>query len=180
MSEFKVGDRAVAKVGRNEINVEILAVEGKSYLVRNNAGKEFHAVRLTALPNVDNGVGNTDTLATELKDVNGVDNIYPPATKPEVITEDDTPNPAPECAMQKPVKKRSLLDAAAEVLRLAKMPMNTREIIDAAIELKLWLPTGAKTPEQTLYGAIVRENKTKEQPRIVKSDIKGKFIYAGE
>ena len=53
MSEFKVGDRAVAKVGRNEINVEILAVEEKSYLVRNTAGKEFHAVRLTALPDTD-------------------------------------------------------------------------------------------------------------------------------
>ena len=152
MNEFKVGDRAVAKVGRNEINVEILAVEEKSYLVRNNAGKEFHAVRLTALPD----------------------------TEPEEITEDDAPNPAPECATQKPEKKRSLLDAAVEVLRLAKMPMNTREIIEAAIELKLWTPTGAKTPEQTLYGAIVRENKTKEHPRIAKSDIKGKFIYAGE
>ena len=164
MSEFNVGDRAVAKVGRNEINVEILAVEEKSYLVRNNAGKEFHAVRLAALPDADKGVGNTDT----------------PAAEPEEIIEDDAPNPAPECVMQKPEKKRSLLDAAVEVLRLAKMPMNTREIVDAAIELKLWQPTGAKTPEQTLYGAIVRENKTKEQPRIVKSDIKGKFIYAGE
>ena len=163
MNKFKVGDRAVAKVGRNEINVEILAVEEKSYLVRNNAGKEFHAVRLAALPDAK-GVGNTDTLATE----------------PEEITEDDIPNPAPECATQKPEKKRSLLDAAVEVLRLAKMPMNTREIIEAAIELKLWTPTGAKTPEQTLYGAIVRENKSKEHPRIVKSDIKGKFIYAGE
>ena len=157
MSEFKVGDRAVAKVGRNEINVEILAVEEKSYLVRNTAGKEFHAVRLTALPDTDS-----------------------PATEPEKITEDDAPNPAPECVTQKPEKKRSLLDAAVEVLRLAKMPMNTREIIEAAIELKLWQPTGAKTPEQTLYGAIVRENKTKKHPRIVKSDIKGKFIYAGE
>ena len=164
MSEFKVGDCAVAKVGRNEINVEILAVEEKSYLVRTNAGKEFHTVRLTALPDADKGVGNTNT----------------PAAEPEKITEDDIPNPAPECATQKPEKKRSLLDAAVEVLRLAKMPMNTREIIEAAIELKLWTPTGAKTPEQTLYGAIVRENKTKEQPRIVKSDIKGKFIYVGE
>ena len=163
MSEFKVGDRAVAKVGRNEINVEILAVEEKSYLVRNNAGKEFHAVRLAALPDAK-GVGNTDTLATE----------------PEEITEDDAPNPAPECVTQRQEKKRSLLDAAVEVLLLAKQPMNTREIIEAAIELKLWQPTGAKTPEQTLYGAIVRENKTKEHPRIVKSDIKGKFIYAGE
>ena len=30
------------------------------------------------------------------------------------------------------------------------------------------------------HGAIVRENKTKEHPRIVKSNIKGKFISAGE
>ena len=163
MNEFKVGDRAVAKVGRNEINVEILAVEEKSYLVRNNAGKEFHAVRLAALPDAK-GVGNTDTLATE----------------PEEITEDDIPNPAPECATQRHEKKRSLLDAAAEVLRIAKQPMNTREIIEWAMKLELWQPTGAKTPEQTLYGAIHRENKTKEHPRIVKSDIKGKFIYAGE
>ena len=178
MNEFKVGDRAVAKVGRNEINVEILAVEEKSYLVRNDAGKEFHAVRLTALPE---GVDNIYTSTTELQDVDkGVGNTDTPAAEPEEITEDDAPNPAPECATQKPEKKRSLLDAAVEVLRLAKMPMNTREIIEAAIELKLWQPTGAKTPEQTLYGAIVRENKTKEQPRIVKSDIKGKFIYAGE
>jgi hypothetical protein len=58
--------------------------------------------------------------------------------------------------------------------------MNTREIIEWAMKLELWQPTGAKTPEQTLYGAIHRENKTKEHPRIVKSDIKGKFIYAGE
>ena len=79
-----------------------------------------------------------------------------------------------------PPPKRSLFEAAVEVLRLAKIPMNTREIVETAIELKLWQPTGAKTPEQTLYGAIVRENKTKEHPRIVKSDIKGKFIYAGE
>ena len=152
MNEFKAGDRAVAKVGRNEINVEILAVEEKSYLVRNNAGKEFHAVRLTALPDAE----------------------------PEVITEDNTPNPAPECITQKPEKKRSLLEAAVEVLRIAKQPMNTREIIEWAMKLELWQPTGAKTPEQTLYGAIVRENKTKEHPRIVTSDIKGKFIYAGE
>lgn len=142
MSEFNVGDRAVAKVGRNEINVEILAVEEKSYLVRNTAGKEFHAVRLTALPDAE-GVGNTDTTATE------------------------------------PEKKRSLLEAAVEVLRIAKQPMNTREIIEWAMKLELWTPTGAKTPEQTLYGAIVRENKTKEQPRIVKSDIKGRFQYNG-
>ena len=79
-----------------------------------------------------------------------------------------------------PPPKRSLLEAAVEVLRLAKMPMNTREIVETAIELELWTPTGAKTPEKTLYGAIHRENATKERPRIVRSDLKGKFIYSGE
>ena len=65
MSEFKVGDHAIAKVGRNEINVEILAVEEKSYLVRNNSGKEFHAVRLTALPDAKGVSNTTDTPAAE-------------------------------------------------------------------------------------------------------------------
>ena len=39
-----------------------------------------------------------------------------------------------------------------------------------------WTPTACRTPEQTLYGSIFREIKTKEEPRIVKSDVKGKFI----
>ena len=39
MNKFKVGDHAIAKVGHNEINVEILAMEEKSYLVQNNVGK---------------------------------------------------------------------------------------------------------------------------------------------
>ena len=143
MNEFKAGDHAVAKVGRNEINVEILAVEEKSYLVRNTAGKEFHAVRLTALPDADKGGNNTDA-----------------------------PVAAPE-------KKRSLLDAAVEVLKQSGEPMNTREMVKAATDSGLWIPTDCKTPEQTLYGSIFREMKTKENPRIIKSTVKGKFEYAG-
>jgi len=44
-----------------------------------------------------------------------------------------------------------------------------------ATEQGLWTPSGAKTPEQTLYGAIFREIATKEHPRIRKSKHKGKF-----
>ena len=32
MNKFKVGDHAIAKVGHNKINVEILAMDEKSYL----------------------------------------------------------------------------------------------------------------------------------------------------
>ncbi len=58
--------------------------------------------------------------------------------------------------------------------------INTRELVALAVEKGLWQPSGAKTPEQTLYSAIFRENATKENPRIVKSDKKGKFIYTGK
>ena len=89
-----------------------------------------------------------------------------------VKTEDDAPNRAPESA---PTKKMSLMDAAVAVLRDSGEPMNTREMVKAATEKGYWMPTACKTPEQTLYGSIFREIKTKAQPRIVKSDIKGKF-----
>ena len=160
-TKVKVGSKVILKVGRNAVEVEILKpmADGEAYWVKSIAsGKEF------MMPSARIKV---PTVSIE------------PVAEPEPI-ENEAPNPAPECTTApRKEKKLSLMDAAVEVLRIAKQPMNTREIIEAATELKLWRPTGAKTPEQTLYGAIVRENKTKEHPRIVKSDIKGKFIYAG-
>ena len=76
----------------------------------------------------------------------------------------------------KPTKRMSLMDAAVAVLKESGEPMNTREMVKAAAEKGYWTPTACKTPEQTLYGSIFREIKTKAQPRIVKSEVKGKFI----
>ena len=144
---IEVGTRAVAKVGRNEISVEVIAVENGSFLVRNDAGREFHVVHLT-LPDED-----------------------------ALCEENDAPNPAPECAVNKPEKKLSLFEAVVTALQgePAGTALNTRELVALAVEKGLWQPSGAKTPEQTLYSAIFRENATKENPRIVKSDKKGKF-----
>ena len=75
----------------------------------------------------------------------------------------------------KPAKRMSLMDAAVAVMKDSGEPMNTREMVKAAAEKGYWTPTACKTPEQTLYGSIFREIKVKEQPRIVKSDVKGKF-----
>ena len=87
-------------------------------------------------------------------------------------------NPAHES--DKPKKRMSLLNAAVEVLKAAgpEHPMNTKEILEAILERHLWTPTDCKTPEQTLYGSIFREINTKEHPRILKSDVKGKFVIA--
>ena len=143
---ISVGTRAIAKVGRNEISVKVIAVENGSYLVRNDTGREFHVVHLTV----------------------------PDET---AFCEDDAPNPAPECAVNTPEKKLSLFEAVVTALQgePAGTALNTRELVALAVEKGLWQPSGAKTPEQTLYSAIFRENATKENPRIVKSDKKGKF-----
>ncbi len=84
--------------------------------------------------------------------------------------------PKPET---KPTGKMSLMDAAVAVLKESGGPMNTREMVKAAAGKGYWTPTACKTPEQTLYASISREIKTKDRPRIVRSDAKGKFTIAG-
>jgi len=160
-SEIKVGSKVILKVGRNAVEVEILKAmaDGDAYWVKSIAsGKEF------MMPSARIKV---PTVSIE------------PVAEP-VPVEDEAPNPAPECTTApKKEKKLSLMDAAVEVLKQSGEPMNTREMVKAATDSGLWIPTDCKTPEQTLYGSIFREMKIKENPRIVKSSVKGKFEYAG-
>ena len=160
-SEIKIGSKVILKVGRNAVEVEILKpmADGDAYWVKSIAsGKEF------MMPSARIKV---PTVSIE------------PAAEPDPI-EDEAPNPAPECTTAPgKEKKLSLLDAAVEVLKQSGEPMNTREMVKAATDSGLWIPTDCKTPEQTLYGSIFREMKIKENPRIVKSSVKGKFEYAG-
>ena len=60
-----------------------------------------------------------------------------------------------------PVPKLSLIKAAIAVLTETEEAMNTKSIIEAAKAKGLWTPGEGKTPEQTLYSAIVREIKVK-------------------
>jgi len=56
-----------------------------------------------------------------------------------------------------PAKRMSALDAAAQVLAASEVPMRAKEMI-ATMEAKgLWTSPGGKTPEATLYAAIIRE-----------------------
>ena len=111
----------------------------------------------------------------------------------EVVPEDEAAEFTPSCEDEedeyvinpahesdKPKKHMSLLSAAVIVLKDAgpEHPMNCKEILEAILARQLWTPTGCKTSEQTLYGSIFREINTKDHPRIVKSDIKGKFRIA--
>jgi hypothetical protein len=129
------GTIAIVKVGRNEVEVEVLEAIDDSYKVKSiSTNREFKVRKILRI-----------------------------VSQPE--------------AKQ---KKTSLLEAAAQVLKGSGQPLNSKEMVAKAIELALWIPTAAKTPEQSLYSAIFREMKSKENPRFRKStERKGAFEYVG-
>lgn len=95
-----------------------------------------------------------------------------PATAPKAEAE------AVESAEPKEakVRKLSLLSAAA-VLAESDEPLNCRRMIDLPKERGLWTPRAGKTPEQTLYSAIMREIRDKgDAARFRKSPLRGHYL----
>ena len=87
--------------------------------------------------------------------------------------------PAEGEAVALPRKNLSLVDAAVEVLRAEKRPMGVKELVKLATERGLWIPTKAKTPEQSLYGGLYLEMKNSAHPRVRRSAEKGRFELIG-
>ena len=54
-------------------------------------------------------------------------------------------------------KRISALDAAAEVLKAEGKPMRAKDLIEAMAARGLWSSPNGKTPEATLYAAMLRE-----------------------
>jgi len=162
----RVGSTVAVKVGKNEITATVLEILADGYRVQSTASQREFAVKK---------IVRAVTTSLPEDPVNEADQPL----EPEAEDEAEAPNPAPESGKPEiPAKRMSLMDAAVEVLKTSEQPLNTREIVSAATEAGLWIPTACKTPEQTLYGAIFREIATKDQPRIVKSEQKGKFRLA--
>ena len=165
-----IGSKVIVKVGCREIDATVIEVTENGCQVKSLAsGKEFSTTRIIRIVEPEESQPAEESPMPEDTSME--------VEQPTESEEQDAPNPAPESApAEKPVKKLSLLDAAVEVLKTSGQPMNTREIVKAATESGLWIPTACRTPEQTLYGSIFREIATKENPRIAKAGQKGKFI----
>lgn len=89
-------------------------------------------------------------------------------------------NPAKRSATKKKAeKKASAIDAAAKLLAHATEPMTTKEMIDAMAAKGLWTSPGGKTPDRTLYSAILREIVTKGKDARFKKTERGKFAAKG-
>ena len=173
-SNITVGTVAIVKVGRNEVEVTVTEVTATGWKVKSQStGREFEVRRIERI--VTEPVEETEAAAPEVAEPE----TAAPAEQ-ETEEEDNAVNPAPESGSgPRPEKKLSLLNAAAKVLAACRAPMNCKEMIAKAVEMGLWTPTGAKTPEQTLYSGIFREIKSTEEPRFKKSESrKGSFEYA--
>lgn len=106
-----------------------------------------------------------------------------PEATPEGEIEDGVPEAVarPATAPSTPCRRhaKSLMAIAIETLEAEARAMSVGEILAAAERNGLFQPEDwGKTPQQTLYGAFVRETKLKLQPRIVKSDVRGKWHLA--
>ncbi len=81
---------------------------------------------------------------------------------------------------QKTDGKLSALDAAAKVLAESKEPMTSKEMIDSMAAKGYWTSPGGKTPQATLYAAILREIQTKgADARFTKTE-RGHFTLTGK
>ena len=176
-SNITVGTIVMVKVGRNEIEVIVTEITANGWKVKKvGSNREFIVTRIErviAEPGAPEAASATEP-ETEAVDAESPSEAAPAteseaeSAAPEAEEEVDTPNPAPESGGS-PEKKLSLLNAALQVLKRSRTPLNTKEILAQVIEEGLWSPNGAKTPEQSLYSAFFREIKEKEMPRVRKS-----------
>ena len=161
-SNITVGTIVMVKVGRNEIEVVVTEITANGWKVKKvGSDREFIVTRIER---VIAEPGAPEAASATEPETEAVDAEIPSEAEEEV----DTPNPAPESGGS-PEKKLSLLNAALQVLKRSRTPLNTKEILAQVIEEGLWSLNGAKTPEQSLYSAFFREIKEKETPRVRKS-----------
>lgn len=117
-SNITVGTIVMVKVGRNEIEVVVTEITANGWKVKKvGSDREFIVTRIErviAEPGAPEAAPATEPEAE--------------SAAPEAEEEVDTPNPAPESGGS-PEKKLSLLNAALQVLKRSRTPLNTKEIL---------------------------------------------------
>ena len=155
-SAIRAGDRAFVKVGRNLVEVRVDGKAEGGWSVTSRTGKSM----------------TVKTLLT---------------AEGETLEAHDADTPAKDAAKEKtaapsskavPRKGLGLPSAAAAVLERSDTPMPVKSMIEAAKSEGLWTPGGGKTPEQTLYSAIIREIRDKGNASRFRKEGRGLFAFA--
>lgn len=157
-SAIRAGDRAFVKVGRNLVEVRVDGKAEGGWSVTSRTGKSMTVKTLLT--------SEGDTLAAhEAED--------PAPAKAEAKAKPAAPSPKAV-----PQKGLGLLSAAAAVLERSDAPMSVKAMIEAAKSDGLWTPGSGKTPEQTLYSAIIREIRDKGNASRFRKEGRGLFAFA--
>lgn len=147
---IRAGDRAFVKVGRNLVEVRVEGKTDGGWSVISRTGKK---ATVKTLLGPDGEPLQTEAEATATKAKAGA-------------------------SKGGDAKALSLLGAAAAVLERASGPMTVKAMIEEAKAQGLWTPTGGKTPEQTLYSAIIREVKSRGESSRFRKEGRGLFSSA--
>lgn len=132
--------------------------------------KKGDKARKTALKEISARIEKIDKPDSFEAELNGA---MPPANKkvrPPRVPKTPVAKAPPK------VKKVSALDAAYKVLSASKEPMRAVDLIAEMEKEGLWKSPGGKTPEATLYAALIREIADKgKESRFKKAD-RGLFV----
>ena len=163
-SAIRAGDRAFVKVGRNLVEVRVDGKTEGGWNVTSRTGKSMTVKTLLT--------SEGDTLAAHEGDTPAKD------AKPAQAKDAAKARPAAPSPKAVPTKGIGLLSAAAAVLERSDAPMSVKAMIEAAKSEGLWTPKGGKTPEQTLYSAIIREIRDKGNASRFRKEGRGLFAFA--
>jgi hypothetical protein len=101
-----------------------------------------------------------------------------PEAAPAPATVAAAGKPARKAKREPKAKRVSCLDAAAKLLASAGTPMGCKDMIEQMAAKGLWSSPKGKTPDATLYAAIIREIAAKgKAARFTKTD-RGLFAAA--
>ena len=165
-SAIRAGDRAFVKVGRNLVEVRVKGKAEGGWSVTSRTGKSMTARTLLT--------AEGETLAAHEADAPAPAK----AARPAPARDAAKAKPAAPTPKAVPRKGLGLLSAAAAVLERSDAPMSVRAMIEAAKSDGLWTPGGGKTPEQTLYSAIIREIRDKGNASRFRKEGRGLFAFA--
>lgn len=168
---IRAGDRAFVKVGRNLVEVRVAGKAEGGWSVTSRTGKTMTAKTLLT--------AEGEALVAHEADAPSPAKAAK-ASAPKAATAKLAPAraSAEPSAKAVPRKGLSLLNAAAAVLERSDAPMSVRAMIAEAKSEGLWTPGAGKTPEQTLYSAIIREIKDKGEAARFRKEGRGLFSFA--
>ena len=166
--EFRPGDRAVTRIGRNLVEVRVKAKTVGGWTVTTRTGRDITARSLEPVPGAAAAATAQTAEPAKAAPAKAASGKAAPAKA--------KPTPAPS-SRAVPQKGLSLLNAAAAVLERSDAPMAVKAMIEGAKDSGLWSPGGGKTPEQTLYSAIIREIRDKGGASRFRKEGRGLFAF---